>query len=218
MAKYTYELREVISTFGRDEVKSWFEQYELSDFLSPEEIAVINEKNVWDKDKLSERILDHYFTREIGTDAIGQFMLFVKDRMNEIMEIYAPVIYSASLKFEPLSNNNYEETFEGKSGNVSTSQTDTNGNGLTISSDTPQGKINKSAILNGDYATATSANENENSVTGNTKNDGTEEHTRKVKGTTGVSEAEMIRQYRNIIRAINTEIVYELEPLFMGIY
>lgn len=218
MAKYTYELREVISTFGRDEVKSWFEQYELSDFLSPEEIAVINEKNVWNKDKLSERILDHYFTREIGTDAIGQFMLFVKDRMNEIMEIYAPVIYSASLKFEPLANNNYEETFEGKSGNVSTSQTDTNGNGLTISSDTPQGKISKSAILSGDYATATSANENENSVTGNTKNDGTEEHTRKVKGTTGVSEAEMIRQYRNIIRAINTEIVYELEPLFMGIY
>ncbi len=218
MAKYTYELREVISTFGRDEVKSWFEQYDLSDFLSPEEIAVINEKNVWNKDKLSERILDHYFTREIGTDAIGQFMLFVKDRMNEIMEIYAPVIYSASLKFEPLANNNYEETFQGKSGNVSTSQTDSNGNSLTISSDTPQGKINKAAILNGDYASATSANESGNSVTGNISSDGTEEHTRKVKGTTSVSEAEMIRQYRNIIRAINTEIVYELEPLFMGIY
>lgn len=218
MAKYTYELREVISTFGEDEVKNWFKQYELSDFLSSDEIAVVEAKNVWNKDKLADRIVEHFFTREIGTDAIGQFIHFVKDRMNEVMEVYAPVIYSASLKFEPLANNNYEETFEGKSGSTSTSQTDSNGTGLTIASDTPQGRINKNDILSGTYASNTSANENENSITGNTSSDGTEEHTRKVKGATGVSEAELIRQYRNIIRAINTEIVYELEPLFMGIY
>ena len=51
MAKYTMELREIISTFGRDEVKSWFTQYELSDFLTPEEIAVVNQRGTWDKDK-----------------------------------------------------------------------------------------------------------------------------------------------------------------------
>ena len=72
MAKYTYELREVISTFGEDEVKNWFKQYELSDFLSSDEIAVVEAKNVWNKDKLADRIVEHFFTREIGTDAIGQ--------------------------------------------------------------------------------------------------------------------------------------------------
>ena len=38
MSKYTFELREVISTFGEDEVKSWFMDYELSDFLDADEI------------------------------------------------------------------------------------------------------------------------------------------------------------------------------------
>ena len=41
MAKYTMEIRELIDTFGEDEVKSWFSDYNLSDFLSPEEIKVI---------------------------------------------------------------------------------------------------------------------------------------------------------------------------------
>ena len=45
MAKYTMELREIISTFGEDEVKSWFMDYELSDYLTPDEIKVIEEKN-----------------------------------------------------------------------------------------------------------------------------------------------------------------------------
>ena len=46
MAKYTMELRELISTFVEDEVKSWFEQYELSDYLTPEDIAVINQRGL----------------------------------------------------------------------------------------------------------------------------------------------------------------------------
>ena len=34
MARYTMELREMISTFGEDEVKSWFMDYDLSDYLT----------------------------------------------------------------------------------------------------------------------------------------------------------------------------------------
>ena len=98
MSKYTMELREIISTFGEDEVKRWFSDYELTDYLTPEEIQVIEEKGVWNKDKLAERIIEHFYTREIGTDAIGQFMMFVKDKLHEVMETYVPIIYSASIK------------------------------------------------------------------------------------------------------------------------
>lgn len=146
------ELREIISTFGRDEVKSWFSQYELSDFLTQEEISVINERGTWNKDKLAERIIDHYYTREIGTDAIGQFMLFAKDKMNEVMETYAPLIYSAAIKYDPLVNVNFTETYSGNTTSSSQSQSDSTGSGLTVNSDTPQGQINKASILNGSYA------------------------------------------------------------------
>ena len=220
MSKYTFELREVISTFGRDEVKRWFSDYNLSDYLTPEEIQVIEDKGVWNKDQLAERILDHYFMREIGTDAIGQFMLFVKDQMREIMETYAPIIYSASIKYDPLVNVNYSEIYSGTTGATSNSASSSNGTGLTISSDTPQGEINKSEILQGKYASSTGANETENNVSDSSQSNGKEDYIKTIKGNSGVTATSqaMIKQYRDVIRAVNTEIVYELEPLFMGIY
>lgn len=220
MAKYTMEVRELISTFGEDEVKGWFSNYELSDFLTDEEIRVITERGTWSKEKLCQRIIDHYFTREIGTDAVGQFILFVKDKMNEIMETYAPLIYSASIKYDPLVNVNFTEEYKGKSGNTSSSSSSTNGSGLTVNSDTPQGQINKNEILQGKYASSTSASESDSKVTGTTTDNGTNDYVKTTKGNSGVSATSqaMIRQYREIIRAINTEIIYELEPLFMGIY
>lgn len=214
------EIRELISTFGEDEVKSWFSQYELSDFLTPDEIKVVEDRGTWSKDQLTKRIIDHYYTREIGTDAIGQFMLFVKDKMNEIMETYAPLIYSASIKYDPLVNVNFTEEYAGTTGSNSKSTSSSTGSGLTVNSDTPQGQISKSQILQGKYASSTGANETENKVDDTSTNNGNENYTKTTKGNSGVSATsqKMIEQYRDIIRAINTEIVYELEPLFMGLY
>lgn len=220
MAKYTMEIRELISTFGEDEVKSWFSQYELSDYLTPEEIAVIEDKGVWSKDKLNQRIIDHFYTREIGTDAIGQFMLFAKDKMNEIMETYIPLIYSASIKYDPLVNVNYSETYTGNNDTTSNSSSRSTGSGLTVNSDTPMGQIDKADILKGKYASSTGANETDNIMNDNTNTNGSQSYIKTIKGNSGVSATSqaMIKQYRDIIRALNTEIVYELEPLFMGIY
>ena len=220
MSKYTMELREIISTFGKDEVKRWFSDYELTDYLTPEEIQVVEEKGVWSKDKLAERIIEHFYTREIGTNAIGQFMMFVKDKLHEVMETYVPIIYSASIKYDPLVNVNFSETYSGTSGATSSSESASSGSGLVVNSDTPQGQINKNEILSGKYASSTGANENENSGTSSTTSDGREEYVKTTKGNSGVSATSqaMIKQYREVIRAVNTEIIYELEPLFMGIY
>ena len=220
MAKYTMELREIISTFGRDEVKSWFMNYELSDYLTPEEVAVIEERGTWNKDQLAERIVDHYFTREIGTDAIGQFMLFTKDKMREVMETYAPLIYSAAIKFDPLVNVDYTETYDGSNTDNVSSSSNSAGSGLSVASDTPQGQINKNEILEGKYASSTAANENENSMNSSSNGSGTQNYSKRVKGNSGVSATAqaLVQQYRDYIRALNTEIVYELEPLFMGLY
>lgn len=220
MAKYTIEMRELISTFGEDEVKSWFMDYELSDYLTPEEVNVIEERGTWSKEKLAQRIIDHYYTREIGTDAIGQFILFTKDKMHEIMDTYAQLIYSAAIKFDPLVNVDYVESYAGSSDSNSESNSTSNGSGLTVNSDTPQGQISKSDILKGKYASSTGANETENQVLDSSTNKGTQEYNKRVKGNSGVSATAqaLVQQYRDYIRALNTEIVYELEPLFMGLY
>lgn len=220
MAKYTFELRELVSTFGEDEVKKWFTDWELGDFLTKEEIEVIESRGTWSKDKLAKRIIDHYFTREVGTDAVGQFRLFVKDKMNEVMETYAPLIYSASIEYDPLVNVNFTETYSGNTVNSSQSNSQSKGSGLTVNSDTPQGQISKSQILQGRYASSTGANETDNTVNDESSNKGQETYTKTTKGNSGVTATAqaLIKQYRDAIRALDTEIIYELEPLFMGIY
>lgn len=224
MARYSMEMREIISTFGEDEVKSWFMDYELSDYLTPEEIQVIEDRGVWSKEQLANRILTHYKMREIGTEGIGSFILYAKDLMAEVMETYAPLIYSSAIKFDPLVNVDYLESFDRTSSNKSTSNSTSNteGSGLTVSSDTPQGEINKNDILKGKYASSTGANESTNSINDVSSNqgDGTENYTKRVKGNSGVSATAqaLVQQYRDYIRALNTEIVYKLEPLFMGLY
>lgn len=224
MARYTYTLREVIDTFGEDQVKGWFMDYELTDFLTADEINVITERGVWNKEQLANRILRHYLNREVGSEGIGKFMNDVKDMMNEVMESYAPLIYSASIKYDPLVNVDFVEEFN----RTSDSQTQSNsltkgsGTGLTINSDTPQGNISKNSILSGEYASSTSGSESASQTqdTATTNGSGNEQYTKRTRGNSGVSATaqRMIQLYRDNIRAINSEIVYALEPLFMSIY
>lgn len=214
------EIRELVSTFGREEVKNWFKDYELEDYLNPDQIATIYDCGVWDKDKLAERIVDHFYLREIGQDSTGAFILFVKDKMREIMETYVPLIYSSSIEYDPLVNVNFSETYSGDSANSSKSNSTSSGSGLTVNSDTPQGQISKDEILKGKYASSTGANETTNNVNDNSTSNGTQNYVKTVKGNSGVTATAqaLIEQYRKAIRAINTEIIYELEPLFMGLY
>lgn len=224
MAKYTYTLREIVATFGEEEVKGWFKDYELSDYLTPEEIETIESRGVWSKEQLAKRIVRHYLNREVGSEGIGKFQLDAKDMMAELMESYAPLLYSASLKYDPLVNVDFSEELNRESNSTSKSNSSSNSNatGLTVNSDTPQGQISKSSILQGDYATSTSANQAD-SVANDLREDvgdGTEHYVKRTRGNSGVSATaqKMVEQYRDNIRAINTEIVYALDPLFMSIF
>lgn len=212
MAKFSIELRALIETFGRDEIKSWFTDYRLEDYLTADEIAVINERGTWTKDRLADLILDHYYICEIGFETPALFKHYANVAMREIMEEKLPLIYSAAIKYNPLVNVDYTETYTATGGDTSNS----NGSGLSIDSDTPQGKINKSKILAGDYASSTSGNESTNNSTSSNH----QEYTRTTVGNSGVSATaqKMIEQYRDNIIMINRDIVTDLSKLFMGIY
>lgn len=248
MAKYTIELRNMIPLFGRETVESWFKDYSLSDFLTPEEIQVIEDRGTWSQSKLAAKIIDHYFMREIGFETPALFRHYVKITMKEIMEEYAPLIYSASIAYDPLVNVDFTETYHhddhGQVQNNGSVTTSTNGSadstsrnqgsGLTVNSDTPQGQINKATILGGAYASSTSANETDSTITDHSSTNGTEQiqrndgttstdtrdYQKRVKGNSGVSATaqKMVEQYRDNIRALDSEIIERLNTLFMGLY
>ena len=223
MSKYTMELRELFTTckyntplFTKEQVKGFFSDYELTNYLTADQIEVIEEAGIWSKDKLAEKIVNHYFMREIGQETIGLFKHYAKVTMDELMEEYLPLIYSSSIEYDPLINVNYTETFS-RTANIDSSGSSSS-SGLGVMSDTPQGQISKSAILQGSYASSTNANENE--VSSSSGSDTTEDYTKTMIGNSGVSATaqKMIEQYRNNIRAIDREIIEKLEPLFMGLY
>lgn len=228
MARYTVQLRKIIETVGEDQVKKWFQDYDLTNYLTFEEIQAITNAGTWSPARLAQKIIDHYYMHEIGSETVALFKHRVKVAMQEIMEEKLPLIYSASLKYNPLTNVNYTETYTGQNTTSNTSSSDTtatsNSSGLTVNSDTPQGQISKENILNGNYASSTSANEVDDTAntvsSGESSGSGTQVYTKHFEGNQGISATyqKMIEQYRDNIRAIDREIIEDLRDLFMIIY
>lgn len=232
MASYTIELRKVCEIYGRDEVEQWFKSYNLSHYLTPLQIEQIKKFDVWSEDRLAKKIVDHYFMREIGFETPALFKHYAKITMEEIMESKLPKIYSNFLEYDPLSNVDFTETYtreiSGETANSgsSSSNSQNNSSGLNVNSDTPEGQINKTAILQGAYASQTNASETETEIQDqtSTENQGTtntiETFTRHEEGDNGViiTNQRLVKEYREIIVAIDKEIIDELNSLFMGIY
>lgn len=236
MASYTTQLRTIINLYSREEVENWFKDYRLEDYLLPDQLETIENSNLWSKDKLAKKIVDHYFMREIGFETPALFRHYAKMTMNEIMERYLPKIYTQAIQYDPLVNVDFTETYthehegEGTSEGNSTSNSTTNGTstGLNINDDTPQGRVNKEAILDGTYASSASANENatnatdETSVNSNNKSNTKDKdnYTRHLQGNQGITASyqAMIMQYRDTVASYTEEIINELNSLFMGLY
>lgn len=232
MASYTMELRKVIEYYGRDEVENWFKDYELSHYLTPEQIAQIEKFNVWSKSRLASKIVDHYFMREIGFETPALFKHYAKVTMQEIMERYLLKIYSKFLEYDPLSNVDYTEEYtreiigENTNTGKSTSNSNQNAEGLNIINNTPQKRITKQDLETGAYSSQVNQSETDTNITDttNTQNNGTsntiEKFTRHEEGDNGViiTNQRLVKEFREIIVAIDEEIIEELGSLFMAIY
>lgn len=260
MASYSMQLRTVCDYYGRDEVETWFKSFNLKEYLTEDQLTILEAANIFDPNKLAQMIVDHYYMHEIGFETPHLFRHYVLSRMNEIMQKYGLLIYSAALKYDPLINESYTETFNRdvtgtqtgnnnientQTGSTTSTSTDDrtitdNGSGLQVHSDTPQGEINKSNILDGTYATDTNAYESTDSKTDNNtnttnqnqdltntttqtqdqKNNTLENFIRKVEGNKGIyiTMQKLIMQYRETIAPYYQQIIDELQNLFMMIY
>ena len=214
MSRYTTTFRSLIEGgfVTREEIENIFKSYNMLDYLTQEEIDVINTRGTWTPSKLAKKIVDHYYLKDLGFETYAMFKHYAKIQMEEIMESKLPLIYSSAIKYDPLVNVDFTETLE----RTVDSTANGNGSGLVVNSDTPQTNINKQSILNGSFASSTSANEMDSSSSSSDE----ENYTKRVKGNSGVSATaqKMVEQYRDNIRAIDYEIIKELNDLFMGLF
>ena len=214
MSKYTITFQELVEGgyYTEEEIKNTFKSYNLEDYLTADEIDVINQRGTWNKEKLANKIYNHYYMEEIGFETYGRFDLEAKELMEELMEKYLPMVYSYSIEYDPLVNVDFTESFERQFANQDSATAD----GLVLNSDTPQGRVTKTDILAGNYASSTSGNET--SSTGNSE--GSENYTKRTKGNSGISATAqaLLKQYRDNIRAIDKDIIKDLNILFMSLF
>ena len=232
MAKYTIELRKVIDLYGREEVENWFKSYNLADFLTTEQIAIIEAQNVWSKDKLAKKIVDHYFMREIGFETPYLFRHYAMLTMNEIMEEYLLKIYTKFLEYDPLSSVDYVEEYtreiesSAENNGTSNSQSSNSANGFNVNNDTPQQNITRQNLNNGMYASSTNQSETESQIqdetettnVGNSNTTETYRHTMKGDNGVIVTNQYLIREFRELAQSFDLEIINKVNKLFMGLY
>lgn len=255
MSSYTITLKRCSEVYGKDEILSWFTDYNIMETLTMKQADELMRpidlfgNYAWSPEKLAELIFDHYYLREIAYETPEMFRHYVNVKMKEIMPKYLLLLWSASVKYDPMKNEtfNFVENYSGNktdsrnsssnqksvTDGTSESNSSSNSSGLTINNDTPQGQISKENILNGSYASSTSANESENqiqdttessssaSVSNNDSTNGTSEDSYE-KTRSGydlkMTNADKILNYRKSIENYNLQIIEELNPLFFALY
>lgn len=137
------------------------------------------------RELLENKILAHYYLREIGAETVGLWKFFLQRKLNEIMPYYNQLYKSELLVFNPLydtdlskkytlkkdDNTNNIKTFNEKYNltqevNANTHATnETNTHSLTKNSDTPQGGLN--GVIDTDYLSSAQENNTDSNSTDN---------------------------------------------------
>ena len=112
MSKYTTELRYICETLAGDKESSGYGK--VNDIIEKARQKIFDfDYPIFDpeyKKPLETKIIKHFYFNEIGLETYGQFKLFLDARMNEIMPYYNQLYKSEMIKFDPLTDFDYQVT------------------------------------------------------------------------------------------------------------
>lgn len=198
------------------------------------------------REPLNNKIIEHFWFREIGLETPQLFKRFLNRRLNEIMPFYNQLYKSCLLEYDPLSNysltsvtsHTSQNEVERTAAHVDTSNTsgetkttnDSDSHARNLVSTTPQmqlsGREDYASNITESDSTAKTGNLTEQDAT--TKTDATDtskdsanardDGTSKVTGLSGVLAADALERYRSTLLNIDMMVIEELQDLFMGLY
>ena len=203
MAQYTTELGSIVKAgydLGLDQYPIFDETYRA---------------------KLNDKIIEHYYFREIGLETAGLFKRFLNRKMNEIMPYYNQMYISELINFDPLATKSITETLnrlQNATGLSDTSSTGSN-EGKKVYSETPQALLSAVDIENELYATTADIDKTNGTASSNatSQNSTDENYTRVQTGFDGVA-SELLLKYRETFLNIDIMIIEDLQDLFMKIW
>lgn len=182
---------------------------------------------------LCQKILKHYYLREICCETVGIWTLWMNTRLEEIMPYYNQLYESAKIEFNPMHDvdltreHKRTENEEANSNRTSTSNSNSasNNNGKELYSDTPQGSITN--LENNTYLTNATITENtgENTTTLNNEDEATnnvnttEDYIETITGKQGTeSFSILLNKFRETFLNIDLMVIEEFSDLFFGLW
>lgn len=234
MATFTMELWEVLELERDPGYKPGFD-YD-SDFDASAEGAGrtigIGSFPIFDeshREVIVGKIVERYWTREIGQETISMFRFQMRRKLNEIMPFYNDIYRSQLIAFDPLATFNLQTIREDaatENTNRTTASNSSSGSTSTarrMDNDTPQNELPDDWMTDAEYATS-------GSLTGsNTSGSGTSSGTDGTIGTTSTNgsttvkgfqgaAADLIRKYRDQIINVDVMILDAISILFHGVW
>lgn len=250
MSKYTTELRFICEQLcGYTESQDYAEVDAIITQSAPKifsfSFPIFDEEY---RSELEQKIIRHFYTREIGMETYALWKLKLQTKLNEIMPYYNQLYNSTLLEFNPLRNYAYEKEGGGHDSKVERKttglQTSTHvvGNTDTVSadtglywdkySDTPQSGVN--GLDSDTYLTNARKNTSQDNGTNNVDydsdttgtsteqmnggNEGAHDYIEKCYGYIGVSGSKLLSEFRETFLNIDMMIIGELEELFMQLW
>lgn len=219
-SRLTIELRDIVDN-GDNSVDIW--NFDYDSFYEGEAKA-----------EFERKVIDHYYTRQIGSETVGRFLHNFRTRVREIAPYYKK-LYELEAQLDkagdPFESYNLTETFEqtsqgqsSDSSSASTSGTVTNvEDHLRKLSNTPQGSVSNLD----EYLTEAERNEaddqtetqTESSGSSSGESSGSVSHTLTRKGNIGVQPlgTEFTANWKAYIN-IDLMFIEALNNLFLGVY
>lgn len=172
---------------------------------------------------LNQKIIDHYYFREIGFETAALFTRFLNRKMNEIMPYYNQLYLSEKIKIEPLTRLDYSETYTRNNEITANTTNDSSqtSSSKNVSSDTPQGMLSIGDIENETYATdATLANDSSTAnVKTNQSSTTIDNYIKTILGNNAArTDSEMLKEFRETFLNIDMMVIDELSDLFLNLY
>lgn len=168
---------------------------------------------------LNDKIIDHYYVREIGAETAGLFARFVRRTMNEEMPYFNQLYESTLLKFDPLDEVDMVYTDEGENSSTGSATGTNKAKNRNVFQDTPMSMLDTepSAVENLEYATNVTYDDGANDSRTDSESAGRYSGKRTEKGHR-TRAPYLLKEWRETFLNIDMMVIDSLEDCFFKLW
>lgn len=227
MSKYTTMLRWIVEQEQGKVPASTTTRYTKATYKK----LGLNEYPLFDesyRSHLNDKIIDHFYFREIGFETAAQFAWYMRRTMNEIMPYYNEMYVAQAKMDDPLTDisRNWRESWNqdvADTGNVKNEVNSTDNN-RNVYQDTPMSLLSNTgspSVEDMDYATNVTYNDDvassDSTRTMDTNRNDAGWRVHEESGRNH-SQAALMKEYFDVFKNLDMEVIKDLENLFMGLW